>query len=187
MNQQPLNWYVVYTKPRWEKKVAELLSRDKIVNYCPLNKVTRQWSDRKKIVMEPLFTSYVFVNMSIEKLTQVRQTDGIINFLYWLGKPAVIKNEEIEVIRNFMSEHENVQLEKAVVNLDDKIRVVSGPLMKREGQIIEIRHKTVRVLLPSLGYMLKVEIDRTNLEKINSFTDNHSYPAIYQKTANSML
>jgi hypothetical protein len=50
-------WYAVYTRPRWEKKVAEILTDKKIENYCPLNKVVRQWSDRKKIVHEPLFTT----------------------------------------------------------------------------------------------------------------------------------
>ena len=33
-------WYAVYTRPRWEKKVAEILTRRKIENYCPINKVS---------------------------------------------------------------------------------------------------------------------------------------------------
>ena len=49
-------WYAVYTRPKWEKKVAELLSRKRIENYCPLNKSIKQWSDRKKTIFEPLFT-----------------------------------------------------------------------------------------------------------------------------------
>src|ERR1700759_2085013 len=61
MIQQAKNWYVVYTKPRWEKKVAKQLEQKKIEHYCPLNKVQRQWSDRKKIILEPLFSCYVFV------------------------------------------------------------------------------------------------------------------------------
>ena len=57
-------WFVVYTIPRWEKKVALLLQQKGIEHYCPLNKVTRQWSDRRKIVVEPLFKGYVFVKVS---------------------------------------------------------------------------------------------------------------------------
>ena len=68
-------WYAVYTRPRWEKKVASLLTKKKIENFCPLNKVVRQWADRKKTVYEPLFTSYVFVNTSeTEMLKSDKQT-----------------------------------------------------------------------------------------------------------------
>src|SRR4051812_47816627 len=102
MNQK---WYAVYTRPRWEKKVAEILSSKKIENYCPLNKVVRQWSDRKKIVHEPLFTSYVFVHVEDGKLGKLRQIDGIINMVYWLGKPAVIRDVEIETIKRFLNDH----------------------------------------------------------------------------------
>ncbi len=55
------HWYAIYTKPRWEKKVHHLLSEKGLEAYCPLNKVTRKWSDRMKTVEEPLFKSYVFV------------------------------------------------------------------------------------------------------------------------------
>jgi len=96
-------WYVVYTRPRWEKKVADLLFRKKIEYYCPLNKVYKQWSDRKKLVAEPLFTSYVFVRIDESEQLTVRLTDGVINFVYWLGKPAQVRNEELEAISDFLN------------------------------------------------------------------------------------
>src|SRR5688500_10904022 len=101
-------WYAVYTRPRWEKKVAAALSKSEIENYCPLNKVERRWSDRKKIIEEPLFTSYVFVRASLKEQTVIRETDGIVNFVYWLGRPAVIRNEEIDLIKRFLNQHKNV-------------------------------------------------------------------------------
>ena len=159
-------WYAVYTKPRWEKKVAALLTKKNIENYCPLNKVRKQWTDRKKVVFEPLFTSYVFVKVSLSEHTQLLKTDGIFNIVYWLGKAAVIRNNEIEAIKQFLTEHEYVQLEKAIVNLHDTVRVINGALMLREGSIVEVKHKTVKVLLPSMGYNMIAEISKTNLEKI---------------------
>jgi len=97
-------WYAVYTKPRWEKKVAAMLLEKGIENYCPVNKVTRQWSDRKKVVMEPVFKGYVFVKLEDNKKWQVKDVNGILNFVYWLGKPAVIRDEEIDTIRKFLNE-----------------------------------------------------------------------------------
>lgn len=159
-------WYAVYTKPRWEKKVADLLTRKQIENYCPLNKVQRQWSDRKKIVMEPLFQSYVFVRVTSDMSAEVRDTNGVLNFVYWLRKPAVIRDEEIDQIKRLMNEFPSVKVEKAAVNLNDRVRVMGGPLMLREGNVLEVKNKTVKVLLPSLGYMLVAEIEKANIEKM---------------------
>lgn len=171
MNKESSKWYAVYTKPRWEKKVAEILTRKHIENYCPLNKVQRQWSDRKKIVMEPLFQSYVFVKISPDLSSVVRETSGVLNFVYWLQKPAVIRDEEIDVIKRFMNEYHNIQLERATVNLNDKVRIIGGPLMMREGNVLEVKHRTVKVLLPSLGYTLVAEIQKMNLERVSEFTE----------------
>jgi transcription antitermination factor NusG len=158
-------WYVVYTRPRWEKKVAAQLSRHGIENYCPLNKVLRQWSDRKKIIEEPLFTSYVFVRIEENAQLDVRMVDGILNFVYWLGKPAIIRDAEIDLIKKFLSDHENVQVQPVEVNLSDRVRIISGPFMMREGNVLEIKRKTVKVLLPSLGCSLIAEIKKGNIEK----------------------
>jgi transcription antitermination factor NusG len=157
-------WYALYTRPRWEKKVAENLSKKKIDNYCPLNKVVRQWSDRKKIIHEPLFTSYVFVHASEKEHTALRQVSGVINMVYWLGKPAVIADYEIDSVKRFLSEHTNVLLQKTPINAEDRIRVLSGPLMSLEGQVISVKNRTVKISLPSLGYMMYVEVETNNLE-----------------------
>ncbi len=164
-------WYAVYTKPRWEKKVAELLTRKQIENYCPLNKVQRQWSDRKKIVKEPLFQSYVFVNITKREQLLVRETSGVLNFVYWLQKPAIIRDEEINVIKKFLNEYHHVQLERSTVNLNDKVRIIGGPLMLREGNVLEVKNKTVKVLLPTMGFTLVAEIEKANLEKVAILND----------------
>ncbi len=157
-------WFAVYTQPRWEKKVAEHLTKRKINNYCPLNKVQRQWSDRKKLVLEPLFNSYVFVYLNEKELMNVLPTPGVINFVYWLGRPAIIRDEEIDTIRLFLSEYQNVTLEKKSVNLNDEVRVISGPLMFRKGNVLEVRNNTVKVALPSLGHTLVAEVRKDNVE-----------------------
>jgi len=126
-------WYVVYTRPKWEKKVADQLGRKKIEHYCPLNKVHKQWADRKKLVAEPLFSSYVFVCIDESEQLSVRLTDGIINFVYWLGKPAEVRNDEIQAIRDFLTDYHDVRLEKTRVNPNDIVRVIGGPLVTQKG------------------------------------------------------
>ena len=159
-------WYAVYTKSRCEKKVAHLLSEKGIEHYCPLNKVQRQWSDRKKIVLEPLFKSYVFVKIKPEEQVQVRKTRGILNFVYWLSKPAIIKSEEIDTIKKFLDDYSNIRLEKTEVNTNDVVRIITGPFMEQEGQVVLVKNKTVKVLLPSLGYLMHVEVETTKVRLI---------------------
>lgn len=158
-------WYAVYTKPCWEKKVAGLLAMHEIEHYCPLQKIQRRWSDRKKIILEPLFKSYVFVRIHAKEQLPVRQVNGILNFVNYLGKPAVIRDEEIDTVKQFLSEYKNVRLERMEFNINDRVRVISGPLMMMEGDVLEVKHKTVRVLLPSLGFSMTAEIEKANLVK----------------------
>ena len=156
-------WYAVYTRPRWDKKVNNLLLTKGVESYCPLNKVRRKWSDRIKVVEEPLFKSYVFVKIADEHRTEVRMTDGVINFVYWDGKPAIIKEKEIQTIRRFLDEYENVELLKMDLKPDQRVRVAAGPLMDQEGKIIEIKNKVAKVAIDSLGYILIADIDKGKL------------------------
>ncbi len=161
------HWLAVYTKPRWEKKVSRLLSNKRVENYCPLNKTIRQWADRKKIVEEPLISSYVFVHAGAEEYSEIRDTDGILNLVYWLGKPAIIQDAEIESLKNFLDDHYNVNLEKIDVNVNDHVKIIHGPLISREGTVIEVQYNYVRLILPSLGYSVSAQVHKGHVEKIN--------------------
>jgi transcription antitermination factor NusG len=167
-----LKWYAVYTRPRWEKKVNGLLLQKGIEAYCPLNKVRRKWSDRIKSVEEPLFKSYVFGKINDEDRTSVRMTNGIVNFVYWNGKPAVIKEKEIQTIKRFLDEYENVEVMKMELAEGDRVQVIAGPMMDKEGKILEVKNKTAKVCIDSLGYMLIAYIDKTKLLPVQQ-TNHH--------------
>ena len=160
------NWYAVYTKPRWEKKICEQLERKRLSFYCPMNKVRRKWSDRYKVIEEPLFKSYVFVHISDEEKTRVRLTDGVVNFLYWNGKPAIIKEQEIEIIRKFLNEYSDVEVRPVTLESGQKVRVKTGLMMDTEGIVIKVLNNRAFVLLESLGYELTAQFEKSNLEPI---------------------
>ena len=156
-------WLAVYTRPRWEKKVNLLLQEKGTESYCPLNKIKRKWSDRVKVVEEPLFKSYVFVKVSDEDKTIVRMTPGVINFVYWDGKPAIIKEKEIANIRRFLDEYENVEVQSMNFEVDQRVKIATGLLMDQEGKVLALRNKTVKIAIDSLGYVLVAYIDRSKL------------------------
>lgn len=165
MTDKKFNWYAVYTKPRWEKKVARLLEERGIENYCPLNKTIRQWSDRKKIILEPIFKSYVFVKVEEEKKWELKKINGILNFVYWLGKPALIRESEIETIKKFLNEFTDVQVrEQASLKVNSKVRILQGVLMNYHGLLIELHGNTAKVRIDSMGISLHAQFDKKNLE-----------------------
>lgn len=156
-------WLAVYTRPRWEKKVNQQLIEKGLESYCPLNKVRRKWSDRVKVVEEPLFKSYVFLKVNNDDRTEVRMTPGVINFVYWDSKPAVIKEREINAIRRFLNEYENVEIRPMDIKAQQRVKITAGPLMDQEGKVLSIFRKTAKVSIESLGYVLVAHIDRRKL------------------------
>lgn len=159
-------WYAVYTRPRWEKKVATSLQEKGIENYCPVNKVTRQWSDRKKVVMEPVFKGYVFVRLEEEKKWEVKKVNGILNFVYWLGKPAKIRDEEIETIRRFLNEFDEVRVEAKGLVVNSEVRIKQGVMMNYHGIVVEVLGSRAVVKIDTLDIQLSAHFDRKNLELV---------------------
>ncbi|MEO6489971.1 MAG: transcription termination/antitermination NusG family protein [Ferruginibacter sp.] len=153
------NWYAVYTKPQCEKKVAALLSKKKIENFCPLACVETQTFRRSKMVFKPLFKSYVFVHVTPTEVDVLKNTDGVVNMLYWLGQPAVIKEDEIEAIKEFTADHKNIELERGIVNTVESARNFSASSYAIDGKLVTIKNKLLKISLPSLGYTMIAKIE----------------------------
>ncbi|WP_396186833.1 UpxY family transcription antiterminator [Flavobacterium sp.] len=151
-----MNWYVVYTKPKWEKKVAERLNEIGVVTFCPLITKISQWSDRKKKVSVPLFNSYIFVQIDEKKRNQVFEVVGAVRYLFWLGKPAVVKDSEIETIKNWLSVPDTYDVSVDQWKKGDKIVMESGPFLSQSAVIQEVKKNHYILILESLGCILKV-------------------------------
>jgi transcription antitermination factor NusG len=167
----------VYTKPRCEKKVAELLTKKKIINYCPLNKVRKQGFDIQKWAFEPLFTSYLFVRVTKEQHAAIRQISGVINFLYWMGEPAIIRDVEIDMIQRFLNEHKNIKIERSKVNIHDTVRITNGSILDLDGQNAI---KTVKLVLPSFGFTMSAQLETTNVKLVTPPTPRSSFEFDYK-------
>ena len=173
MHKNEQYWYALYTRPRWEKKVAGLLEQKGIECYCPLNKVTRQWTDRKKVVLEPIFKTYVFVKIADEKKWDLKKVNGIVNFVYWLGKPAQIREEEINTIKKFLNEFSNIQIEQMEIKPNSRVRIKQGILMNYEGILVEVNGTRAKVRIESMGIQLSAQFEKKNIEVISTLNSLH--------------
>ncbi|MCW3086900.1 MAG: UpxY family transcription antiterminator [Sediminibacterium sp.] len=161
-------WYAIYTKPRWEKKIDTVLIRKGVESWCPLQKIERQWSDRKKIIDDPLFKSYVFVRIDETERSKVLMTDGVLNFVHYLGKPAVIKDAEVDTIKKYLAEKDAhiFIISQEGFSEDTRIKVNHGVFMGNEGTVLRGGKKKVYVKLESLGQIMVVEFPAEYLSPI---------------------
>lgn len=152
-----MNWYVVYTKPKWEKKVAEKLSQIGIECYCPLIMQVKQWSDRKKKIEVPLFNSYIFVHLNESDRNSVFQVAGVIRYLFWLGKPAVVKDQEIEIIKTNLNSSNLSEISVLDIQVGDKITLESGAFSNQSAIVQEVSNNYYILVLEALGCILKMK------------------------------
>ena len=153
-----MNWYVVYTKPKWEKKVAEQLTKSGIECYCPLIIQERQWSDRKKKVEVPLFNSYVFVHLEESSRNSVFLSTGVVRYLFWLGKPAIVREDEINVIKKWLNAPDASEFSIESYKIGDSVKIESGPFSDQKAIVKEVTHSHYVLVLESLGCVLKMKI-----------------------------
>lgn len=150
------NWFVVYTKPRQEKKVAIELAKIGIEAYCPVKVIERQWSDRKKKVETPLFTSYCFVHIKDQERNKVFQVAGVLKYLFWLKKPAIVRDEEIAEIKRWLNEYDNKQISVKQFQNYDRVIIKSGLLIDKKATVLKQNRNQLMLQLESLGFSLYV-------------------------------
>lgn len=147
-------WYAVYTEPRQEKKVTEKLSKLGIEVYCPLVTQIKQWSDRKKKVEVPLISSYVFVNVDDIDRNKVFQVSGIVRYLYWLGKPAIIREEEIATLKKWLLDTTVTSFEVKGIEIGDHYKIQTGPFQGKAGVVTKVDKNYLELILQELGFKI---------------------------------
>lgn len=152
-----LKWYVFNIRPTREKEVSDWLTRNYIEHYFPVqNKANDHPSG-----IEPLFTACMFIRASLMQQNLLRTIPGILCFRYWLGRPATVRDEEIEIIRTFLLENPAVTVKKLPVNVRHRQRLVGNQVHE---QSMAPGHINIsRVILPSIGYMILKK--RTTVQK----------------------
>ena len=151
-----MNWYAIYTKPRNEKKVVANIQSLGIEDYCPNISVVKQWSDRKKTIIQPLLSSYVFVKLDEKDRSLVFQVPGVVRYLFWLGKPAIVREQEIQAMKELQEE----KYKKVCVTgmaRGEKMTITEGLFKGQTATLIEEKNNKTILVLDSLGTTLILE------------------------------
>jgi transcription antitermination factor NusG len=164
----PLQWYAVYTKPRSEKKLADRLTDKGIEAYLPMRRTLKQWSDRKKMVSEPLISSYVFVNVLQENYQDVLNTPGAVKYIWFSGKPAVIPESQIQTLKLILNNDFEIDCVSTILPKGSTVQVNSGPLKGLTGELVQYAGKNrVVVRLDQIDKAIMLTIATQLLVAVN--------------------
>lgn len=148
-------WYVAYTAPRAEKKIAERLKEKNIEYYLPLKKTYKYWSDRRKWVEEPLFSSYIFVNVSNKEYFDAINVSGMVSYVRFGGKAATLSSETICQIKQIAESNLMTEVLDEVPCCGKQYKIKSGPLKGIEGTVVRMQGKRHFVLeIKEMGKVL---------------------------------
>lgn len=160
-------WYALYVKSRTEKKVSSELNANGIEHYLPLQKVLKQWSDRKKWVEEPLFRSYIFVFINLDDYYKVLQMHGAVKYISFEGKAVIVPPPQIEAIKYFLNEKDPEDLKLQRWEKGEKVEIVLGSLAGLIGELVEVKGKNrVSVEIESVNRTLLLQIPKSRLRVI---------------------
>ena len=142
-----MNWYVLHTKPRHEKKVEKDLLAIGINAYCPTRSEYRIWSDRKKKIDKPVLSSMVLVRIDQKQLNNVFYSKSVLRYMFWLGKRAIVRDSEIQILKQNLLKN-NIK--------DPKVGSTIGitSFGNKLGTIDKVSKNKIWVSLHDLGYKL---------------------------------
>ena len=151
-----MSWNVIYTKSRSEKKVEERLKNIGIEAYCPVRTEVKVWSDRKKSILVPVLPSMVLVKIEKNKRNQVFDIPGVVRYMFWQKKHAVVRNSEVDSLKLLLKSNNIIEQNVAFYNVGDEIKISS--LENQLGIIKKISKNQIWVVLKQLGYVIKLKI-----------------------------
>jgi transcription antitermination factor NusG len=162
-------WLVIYVASRQEKKIAHLLERNQIPFYLPLYKKLRQWSDRKKWVEFPLFNGYIFVQPDEYQRDAVLTLNGVVGYLKYNGKDAIVRQNEIATIKRLLETGYALETELSLddVEIGETLVINEGPLQGTEVQLMRKDGETqALVSFENSGISIKVDVPVQILQKV---------------------
>ena len=152
-----MNWYVLHTKPRNEKKVEEILISLGINAYCPTRSELRFWSDRKKRIEVPVLPSMVLVNINDKDINKVFQCSSVIRYMFWLGKRAIVRQSEIDILKKYLKGDYNfINSKVSDIKVGDNFSLPS--FNNETGSVNRISNNNIWIYLKSIGYSVKLKL-----------------------------
>lgn len=160
------HWYAFYVKPRHEKKASARLD-ERFRIFCPLKEERVKWSDRWKTVTKPYIPGYLFACVTEKERRAVLEDRSVFRTVCWKGRPAVIREEEIETVKRITGhpDVDDIQLEQ--VSPGDRVSIDSGEFCELNGVVLNVKGNRASVRLESLHSNMTFTVKRSVLNLVS--------------------
>lgn len=157
-------WFAVRTRFKWEKKVVENLQNAAIEVYLPLYEKVKRYEKVIKRTTLPLIPNYLFVKIIKDEYVTVFKQEGVMGFLHNHGNLNAIPEQEIEILRRFNGEWEDLEVVEGKWDKGTPVKIVSGPLAGYEGKVVEEQGKNkVVIFMQSLNHSIIISINKKHI------------------------
>lgn len=158
-------WYALYTRSRFEKKMLSELSARDIEVFLPMREILSRWKDRMKKIWMPLFPGYIFVNHvdTPENRFRILNIPGAVHFVGLEGRAEKVPEEQIESVRRFLDSSISID-PYPYLKVGSRVEVIAGPLKGIQGVLVQKRGKFRFVVQVDLiQQAVSVEIDASDV------------------------
>lgn len=160
------NWFVLQTRSRHEKKVIAFLLSQEIEAYLPLHTVKKKWSDRIKLVEEPMFPGYLFVKYDEINRYKILNTPGAVRFVSFEGKYATIREKQIAAIRLIAAQKIETEVIDLSFTIGEEVYISDGPFKGLYAKLVDCKGKGKLLLeVEAIGKGVLLEIGTNKVEK----------------------
>ena len=152
-----MNWYVLFTKPRCEKKAEEQLLSIGINAYCPTRSEIKFWSDRKKRVDLPVLPSIILIKIDDKDINRVFECSLVLRYMFWLGRRATVRQKEIDILKKYLNRSYKLTERKQLnIKVGNNYKLTS--FNNENGIISRVSNNNIWIQLKSIGHCVKIKL-----------------------------
>ena len=99
----------------------------------------------------------VLVNIDDRDINKVFECSGVVRYMFWLGKRAVVRQAEIDILKKYLSGNYNfIDGKLSGLKLGDDFSLSS--FNNEKGIVSRISNNNIWIYLKSIGYNVKLKL-----------------------------
>lgn len=160
--EEPRKWHIAYTFPKAERKALKRLEFLGVTSFLPMHQVIRNWSDRKKKLVVPVFPNYIFIYTNARERYGTLQVKELVRYITFDGKPAIVPDTLINTFRKMLQGEVEVWEETSYEGMP--IKVTDGLFSGAEGVLVRKNSKSRLVIqIEALRRTVSVDISASSV------------------------
>jgi len=153
-------WYAIHVRPKCEIKATHYFEKLGVKSYVPLISKPFKKNNKVKHLLRPLINGYIFFKIAKLDFKLINTNPYTKSIVLNYGKPAVILEEEIQVLKDYLSPSTT---DKDNFKQGMSVKVENGVFAGKNAEIIESRGDKVILILKDLNIKITLSLSSNKL------------------------